>query len=172
MKFGKLEVISYAGKDKHKKTLWLCRCECGNETRSIAGHLLAGKSTKCLPCINVTHGHTRNKEKVGVSPTYGTYVAMIARCTDPNHIGWHIYGGNGVSVCGRWLESFENFLADMGERPEDRTLDRINPFGNYEPGNCRWATGKEQAANKREEQIPWNKGLRMPFKPRKKRVNV
>ena len=73
---------------------------------------------------------------------------MIHRCTEPTDIGWRYYGGRGITVCARW-RSFENFLADMGERPEDRTLDRIDPDGNYEPGNCRWATASEQRRNQR-----------------------
>ena len=72
---------------------------------------------------------------------------MKARCSRPGVDGYHRYGGRGIKVCDRWLNDFENFLADMGERPEGKTLDRINPDGNYEASNCRWATPKEQAQN-------------------------
>lgn len=71
---------------------------------------------------------------------------MLQRCRDPNHPDWKWYGAKGVRVCERWRE-FANFLADMGERPSGKTLDRINPFGNYEPDNCRWATLREQSRN-------------------------
>jgi hypothetical protein len=74
---------------------------------------------------------------------------MIQRCTDPNCRQWKWYGGRGITVCDRWLV-FENFLADMGERPEGKTLDRVDPDGDYEPGNVRWATTKEQANNRRD----------------------
>ena len=74
---------------------------------------------------------------------------MLSRCYRPNSNGFHNYGGRGITVCDRWRESFANFLADMGERPEGKTLDRINVDGNYEPGNCRWATATEQMANRR-----------------------
>jgi hypothetical protein len=74
---------------------------------------------------------------------------MIYRCTRPTYNHWSFYGGRGVRVCERWLNSFPAFLLDMGPRPTGRTLDRIDPNGNYEPSNCRWATSKEQGANKR-----------------------
>lgn len=73
---------------------------------------------------------------------------MIRRCSDPNNIGYRYYGGRGIKVCERWLV-FENFLADMGERPEGLTLDREDNDGHYEKGNCKWSTYSEQALNRR-----------------------
>jgi len=94
----------------------------------------------------VTHGHGSVKE--GRSRTYYTWMNMIQRCTNPKQPSYKYYGGRGITVCERW-KSFANFLADMGERPEDRTLDRINNDGNYELGNCRWADQETQQGNRR-----------------------
>ena len=88
-----------------------------------------------------THGMTR-------TPTYRSWSHMVGRCRNPQNDAWHNYGGRGIQVCARW-NSFESFLADMGERPAGMSIDRINNDGNYEPGNCRWATTKQQRMNAR-----------------------
>jgi hypothetical protein len=84
------------------------------------------------------------------SPTYSSWAAMKQRCLNQNHPKYRNWGGRGIAVCDRWLK-FENFLADMGERPVGKTLDRINNDGDYEPGNCRWATPAQQVANRRPQ---------------------
>jgi hypothetical protein len=100
---------------------------------------------------NTKHGYgsrwTRN-------PTYQAWLNMKKRCTKPNCKDWEYYGGRGIKVCERWLHSFENFLEDVGERPEGRSLDRYpNNDGNYEPGNVRWATRSEQMSNRRSWKV-------------------
>jgi hypothetical protein len=91
---------------------------------------------------HVTHG-------LRSTPAYTSWAAMIQRCTNPNNTGYKNYGGRGISICERWL-TFEGFFADMGQKPSSElSLDRLDPDGNYEPGNCRWATPKEQTMNKR-----------------------
>jgi hypothetical protein len=98
----------------------------------------------------VIHGHTSGMKK---SPTYWSWLGMIGRCRYARHIHFSRYGGRGVKVCERWL-TFENFLADMGERPEGLTLDRLDNAKDYAPSNCRWATRKEQARqNQRTEEF-------------------
>lgn len=91
------------------------------------------------------HGHRSNKSR---SPEYYVWEKMKERCYNPNHRRYAYYGGRGIRVCAHW-HSFQNFLADMGKRPRNKTLDRMNVDGHYCPGNCRWATGKQQANNQR-----------------------
>lgn len=94
------------------------------------------------------HGHSMARKGRG-TPTYVSWRSMIARCYNPKHVYYARYGGRGIVVCERWRKSFPNFLADMGEVPEKLQIERIDSDKNYEPGNCKWATVKEQALNRR-----------------------
>jgi hypothetical protein len=140
--FGKLTVIEQAGRDKLKKVLWRCKCECGQETVVVSGSLVTGNTTSC-GCVapNFKHGG------YGKS-SYNTWRAMIRRCTISTDKDYPRYGGKGVSVCASWLK-YENFVADMEEPTGDETLDRIDAYGNYTKENCRWAGVKTQNRNVR-----------------------
>lgn len=133
------------GKNRYFK----CRCDCGNITIKRLSNIKNDgiKSCGCiLKEINIKHKHsTNNKNTI----TYNSWRCMKQRCKNPNAIDYKDYGGRGITICERWLNSFQNFLEDMGERPEDKTLDRINNNGNYELSNCRWATHKQQRKNQR-----------------------
>lgn len=94
----------------------------------------------------IRHGHASNGE---LSPTYRTWRSMMLRCDHPSQDSYQYYGERGITVCDRWRDSFESFLADMGERPDGKSIDRVDVNGNYEPGNCRWATASEQRRNQR-----------------------
>lgn len=138
--FGKLTVIEQAGRNKLKKVLWRCRCECENETVVTAGSLVTGNTTSC-GCVvpGLKHGGSGKG-------SYNTWRAMIRRCTVPTDKDYPRYGGRGVSICTRWME-YANFVLDMGEPQGDETLDRIDTYGNYEPSNCRWAGVRTQNRN-------------------------
>jgi hypothetical protein len=149
-RFGRLAVIGFAKIDGRRRAHWLCRCDCGNEV-VVRGQSLRSGDTQSCGCLqqfaNLKHGHRRSHSP---SPEYISWCSMLTRCTNPKATGFANWGGRGITVCERWLHSFANFLADMGLKPSpDLSLDRIDNDGNYEPGNCRWATPEEQNNNQR-----------------------
>lgn len=141
-RFGKLVVVEEAGRNASKKVLWRCKCDCGNESIVVSGSLVTGNTTSC-GCDKgyFKHGGTGKG-------SYNTWRAMMRRCYNPKDKDYKRYGLVGVRVDPDW-HHYENFALDIGEPNGDETLDRINPYGNYEPSNCRWAGIKEQGRNKR-----------------------
>lgn len=149
-RFGRLLVIRQSDTKKAPSIQkYVCLCDCGRAKDIAATSLVRGASKSC-GCLHrdvvSKHGHSAGGTG---SPTYQSWVAMVARCTSPTSGGYSYYGGRGVTVCDRWLESFENFLEDMGERPDGKTLDRIDDALVYSKATCRWATRKEQQRNRR-----------------------
>lgn len=144
-RFGKLTVVEEAGRDQNKKVLWKCTCECGGETTVPSGSLVTGNTTSC-GCVtpNLKHGGW-NKS------SYNTWRAMMRRCYNPKDKDYLRWGGRGVTVHLPWHD-YAQFASDMGEPVGDETLDRIDPYGNYEPSNCRWAGVKTQNRNIRVRQ--------------------
>src|ERR1700721_39578 len=147
-RFGRLTVIS-SNKVPGYGTSWLCQCDCGNQVRVRGFNLKAGNTRSCGK-------HKRNTPYERSRPRRGetkiSWEAMLDRCFNKNSTKFHAYGERGITVCDRWL-TYKNFLVDMGERPLGTTLDRKDNNGNYEPGNCRWATPKQQANNRRDNII-------------------
>lgn len=149
MRFGRLTALAACSNVESMAAKWLCSCNCGKEKTVDSYGLRSGRVRSC-GCLKKEHaGHLNRKHGMSTSPTYMSWKSMIGRCQRAVTNSYRSYGGRGISICERW-HTFEAFLADMGERPIGTSLDRINCDGNYEPSNCRWATAKEQAQNKRK----------------------
>ena len=147
MKFGRLTALREEGRNKHGWVLWRFSCDCGNETVAVGFQVKRGTTTSC-GCRQREARTTHGKHD---TDTFKIYQYMKQRCTNPKHSAYARYGGRGITVCDRWLESFENFNADMGDRPSrQHTLDRIENDGPYSPGNCRWVTWDVQYRNRRQ----------------------
>jgi hypothetical protein len=175
--FGRLTALTCVGFNARRKALWRCRCACGNE-KTILGASLSFGATRSCGCLMrevaprnaahvgvarvgnrlvhpITHGHCVNGL---ISSTYISWGNMLARCTNPKHNRWSVYGGANppVLLCERW-RTFELFLADMGVRPVGTSLGRFGDVGNYEPGNVAWQTQKQQSLEQKIKK--WNKQL-------------
>lgn len=154
-KFGRLTVVRRGPNNNQRKPRWECSCECGGAALATSSNLKkwSSQSCGCLQRERTSAAAKISSFKHGLkkTPEHYSWSGMLTRCRNPNATGYERYGALGVVVCERWLK-FENFLADMGKRPtKAHTLDRFpNKHGNYEPGNCRWATKVEQQANRRD----------------------
>jgi hypothetical protein len=135
------------------------RCRCGTVSVINGGSLRSGVSKSCgcfkrefqqkrMTLLNFKHGAARRS---GKTSEYGTWKAMRERCRSRRCKDYKDYGGRGITVCARWRDSFQNFLADMGRRPKGKSLDRIDNDGNYKPSNCQWTTHRAQMKNRRPQ---------------------
>lgn len=162
-RFTRLVVVSRAGSDSNGNAKWNCLCDCGNATTSSGFTLRNGeaKSCGCLTTEQLIARATTHKKSHDAE--YRCWAGMLQRCDNPKTSRYSRYGGRGIKVCERWY-CFEDFYADMGPRPtRDHSIERINNDGNYTPGNCRWATSKEQNHNKSSNRIVEYRGQEMPL---------
>lgn len=152
-RFGRLRVLN-RDRTNVRYIKWRCICDCGGRKSVRSDHLRTGRSKSC-GCYSIelnikrryVHGESGRRT---LSREYRAWRDAINRCSNPNVAGFKYYGARGIRVCDKWRASYVAFLADMGRCPSGRSLDRENNDGNYEPGNCRWATPKEQSNNRRK----------------------
>lgn len=159
--FGRLTVISRA-EHPSRHVYWICSCSCGKIKTIRGGHLNDGRIVSC-GCFNqqYVHGESSGGE---ITKEYSSWVHIKGRCLNTNHERYHKYGGRGIKICARWLESYENFLSDMGRAPSSsHTVDRKDNDGPYSPDNCRWATNIEQQNNRGDTVRVDFKGQQIPL---------
>jgi hypothetical protein len=175
-RFGMLEVRCLLG-SKERNIHFACRCDCGKEIEVMSQNLYTGRQTSC-GCLKLTRGGRSTEAE------YAIWNGMLQRCYNQKQDKYDCWGGRGIRVCEKWRASYDAFYDDMGPRPSPKhSIDRIDNDGNYEPGNCRWATQSQQARNTRppkglgvafrgktQSLLAWSRELGIPWGTLYKRV--
>lgn len=160
VEFGKLTVLSYAGRSKYGQAAWLCRCQCGRETVVQGGDLRSGNTSSCGCVKRSVLGNSRRTHGKSRTRTYSIWCNMLDRCRRAGAKDWGKYGGRGITVCSRWHQ-YRHFLADMGECPAGMTIERIENDKGYYQENCKWATRQQQTNNRSTTVFYEHNGLRL-----------
>lgn len=156
-RFGKLVVIEYVGKNRHRKCMWRCKCDCGAEKTVLAVGLTRGTTTSCG--CHQRSGLARRHGMAGTQ-VYIAWKNMRQRCLNPNHPQWEDWGGRGISFCQKW-ETFEGFFEDMGSPKDGETLERLDNSKGYSKDNCEWRSHLAQNNNRRSNRVIENEGKRL-----------
>ena len=158
-----------SGRSRH---YWMCRCRCGNTKLVLQEHLKSGRSSGC-GCTRIA-AMQRSVTKHGMcfSCEYRSWAHAKGRCFVKTDQDYDDYGGRGITMCSEWRDSFESFYKSMGDCPDGMSLDRINVNGNYEPGNCRWATPKQQQRNRRNNHLLTHNNETLPVSVWAERLGI
>lgn len=167
-RFGKLLVTKVAYVDRYYNLAYECICDCGKTCTKLGGNLRRGASTNC----GCTTWDRLKTHQMTDTPEYRSWMAMKRRCYDMKRLEYKNYGARGIGVCEEWRESFENFYRDMGKRPNNTSLDRIDNERNYAPDNCRWATIDQQSGNKRNTTMLTYSGETLPLSEWAKKLGI
>ena len=167
-KYNKLTAIRFSHRNKWNQQFWLFRCNCGKE-KVICVSNVKSENTKSCGCL--LKSGNRLKHKMTKTKIYNIWSLMKSRCLNKNDQSYKNYGGRGIKICQEWL-NFENFYEDMGDKPQNKSLDRINNNGNYCKENCRWATRKQQNNNKRDNRLLTHRGKTQNMKQWSEELNI